>query len=226
MTAAANSSVRRSWKHGPINFVLLVGVCFSVLSILASTYLFVRGVKKFPRGVLSDYLYKQRLSHIAFHHPFVKETLARMVSKPGEASIAVVGVEWGAEVMQFANLGYKVYAFEPMTRYVSYLKGRVSAHKDWNVSVIQIAAGKGDVGNITLNYHTEGQDVTEVVRTGKVDDHIREEVAVFSLDIQGNELDVLQGSPQLLKKYGVRSLVRSAPPYFIVAEKSLYSTVY
>ncbi len=164
----------------------------------------------FPHGEIRSDLYDQNLSHIAFHSNAFKLELSSLVApSPSSASIAVVGVEWGNEVLYFAELGYHVYAFEPLSKFVNHLDGILRQNPALNVTLVPIAAiAARNAGNITLKY--DNANVSESVATGVVDDYVREELAVLSVDVQGEELEVLRGCSQLLAgpKPAVRSLVR------------------
>lgn len=165
----------------------------------------------FPRGHVHRTLYDQRLSHLAFHSGDLKPALARLVSDPATsaASVAVVGVEWGAEVVALAEIGFHVYAFEPVAKFVAHLEEVLKEKPHLNVTVLPIAAvAERNVGNVTLEYPNAG--VSESVASGIVDDFVKGELAVLSIDVQGNELEVLQGAKHLLSgvKPAVRSMVR------------------
>lgn len=157
----------------------------------------------FPRGTINPLLHEQALSHLAFHSPSLKLALAKLF--PALKSVAVVGVEWGDEVQFFARSGYHVYAFEPAKTFVSHLQEIVDRNPNWNVSIIPIAVGNSSRGQIDLKY--DNHNISERVPVGTVDEHIREALAVLSLDIQGDELHVLQGSAVTLsEQVGVHSI--------------------
>lgn len=182
---------------------------------LAAAVLFVlvpfAACDRFPRGHIHRTLYDQRLSHLAFHSGSLKPALARLVSDPPRAtasSVAVVGVEWGAEVVDLAEVGYHVYAFEPVGKFVTHLEATLKENPHLNVTLLPIAAvAERNAGNITLEYGNAG--VKEEVRTGVVDDFVEGELAVLSVDVQGSELEVLKGAKRLLggPKPAVRSMV-------------------
>lgn len=158
---------------------------------------------KFPKGRISPILHEQALSHLAFHSNPMKLALASLF--PSLKSVAIVGVEWGEEAVLFANKGYHVYAFEPARKFVKNLQTLKAAHPEWKLTVVAIAAGNTTDGSIVLQY--DNAQINETVAVGKVDDHVQEALAVFSLDIQGDELHVLQGSTKLISRdIGVASL--------------------
>ncbi|PXF43052.1 hypothetical protein BWQ96_07199 [Gracilariopsis chorda] len=159
--------------------------------------------QQFPHGFISPSLHQQALSHIAFHSNAIKLALASLF--PSLKAAAVVGVEWGQETFLFAENDFHVYAFEPANKFVDHLKRIVENNPQWNYTLVPIAAANESEGTIILEY--ENADINETVQVGKVDDHVHEPLAVFSLDIQGDELHVLQGSTKLLSKdVGVASL--------------------
>lgn len=175
------------------------------------------GVLSIPsRGYLGDTLFRQGLSHLVFHHLPVKRHLAALLA-PNDGSkpaVGVVGVEFGMEVYMFAKAGYTVHAFEPMPRYyglmaTSLRKNAVLAEqgkeRKWDVRVHNIAAGSEN-GSMKLRYLTEGSNETSEVRIRRIDDYVKQELAVLSVDIQGSEIDALRGATKLIEESGVRSL--------------------
>lgn len=165
---------------------------------------------RFPQSVISDVLYTQRLSHIAFHNNALRGVLVDLVSNNSQHQtvIVVVGVEWGTEVEYFANKGYAVYAFEPLSRFVKHLQATLKQNPQWNVTVLPVAAGSTRDAFVQVTY--PNANITEYVKAATVDDYVHDEVTVLSIDIQGNELDVLKGCTALIKREKplVRSLVR------------------
>lgn len=176
----------------PLSF-LYVLVLFSCLLLHALSV---------PHGVINSTLHEQALSHFAFHSNPVKLALASLF--PHLKTVAVVGVEWGEEVIFFAEKGYHVYAFEPATKFVSHLQKLMHANPSWNITLVPVAASNSSQGTMELCYGNEG--VKETVKLGRVDDHVHEPLAVFSLDIQGDELHILEGSTSLLSAGLVASL--------------------
>lgn len=159
-----------------------------LLSLIAAT-----ARPSFSKLHISPLLHKQALSHIAFHSNPVKLALASLFSP---STIAIVGVEWGEDLILFAENNYTVYAFEPASKFVKHLDSIISQNPHWNASLIPIAAGNKSDGTVDLRYDNEG--IVETVRVGRVDHHVHEPLGVFSLDIQGDELHVLEGSSGLL----------------------------
>lgn len=180
-----------------VRFICKVLICitYSLLLISASS--------SFPHGKINPLLHQQALSHLAFHSPSFKLALVKLF--PASNAVAVVGVEWGEEVQLFARSGYHVYAFEPAKKFVRHLQQVMDRNPDWRVSLIPIAAGNSSTGEIDIIYHNE--NLTEKASRGTTDEHVRERLAVLSLDIQGDELYVLQGSSVTLSpKRGVDSI--------------------
>lgn len=154
-----------------------------------------------PPGTIRPLLHEQALSHLAFHSAALKRALAGLL--PARA-VAVVGVEWGDDVAHLADAGYHVYAFEPAAKFVAHLRRLVARNPAWNVTVVPVAAGNATRGTVRLEYPNEG--VSETVPASTLDQHVHEELAVLSLDIQGDELHVLQGAPRTLREVGVHSV--------------------
>lgn len=169
------------------------------------------------RGYLGDALFKQGLSHIVFHEDRVKKHLAALVAPTDgtKGAVAVVGVEFGSEVEMFANEGYTVHAFEPMPMYHSLMAAKIRKNaaasadgsvQKWDVRLHHIAAGSERNGSLKLKYHTEAADEQTTVRVGRIEDYIKQELVVLSVDIQGSEIDALRGAKRLINDEGVRSL--------------------
>lgn len=150
---------------------------------------------KFARGHLSPLLYKQALSHQAFHSAPLQQALANLFAPP--KTVLIIGVEFGNDVKHFASAGYRVIAFEPMPRFLGLLRKSISKHPEWDVQLHPYAAGN-ETSSFTLKYQDLQPQPAVPVR--KVDDFVDEEVAVMSVDIQGDELGVLTGAKQLLER--------------------------
>lgn len=162
------------------------------------------------RGFIRSELFNQHLSHLAFHSGTTKLTLADLFASDAPRTVAVVGVEWGSEVSDFAERSYIVHAIEPLPNFVSHLERLIASNSHWNVHLHPYAAvAERDTGNITLSYDNAGAIAT--VRTAVLDDLVDAELDVLSVDVQGAELDVLLGAKELLAGPvpRVRSLVRN-----------------
>lgn len=129
-------------------------------------------------------------------------------------AVAVVGVEFGTEVEMFANEGYTVHAFEPMPMYHSLMAAKVRKNaaaadggvQKWDVRLHHIAAGSDRNGTLTLKYRTEAANEKSTVLVGRIEDYVKQELVVLSVDIQGSEIDALRGAKRLINEGNVRSL--------------------
>lgn len=148
----------------------------------------------FKAGHVHPLLHDQALSHFALHSFGVQKALVSLFEP---RSLAIVGVEWGTDVRQFAESGYHVYAVEPASKYVNNLNGLLEEHPTWNVTVLPFAAGNASGGSMHLTY--DNDHVSETVSVHRLEDHISEPLAVLSVDVQGDELAVLQGAERLLR---------------------------
>ena len=158
-----------------------------------------------PAAHLHPLLHAQGLSHLFFHSPRAKVWLASLFARPPRArAVAIVGLEWGAELAPLADAAFRVYAFEPAAEFLAHARALVARHPRWNVSLVAAAAGNVAHGFLDLRY--QNARAAERVPRTVLDRHVREPLAVLSLDIQGDELDVLQGATRLLTEYGVQSL--------------------
>lgn len=176
------------------------------------------GVLAVPhRGHLGDVLFKQGLSHLVFHHNRVKSRLASLVAPADgtKGAVGVVGVEYGAEVLLFANEGYTVYAFEPIPLYYNQMAGLIRVNHEmaakglrrkWDVRLHNIAAGSERNGTLALKYSTVLAKEKAEVHVGRIEDYVKQELVVLSVDIQGSEIEALRGARRLIDEVGVRSL--------------------
>lgn len=176
------------------------------------------GALSIPRpGHLSDVIFRQGLSHLVFHENHVKSHLASIVGRQDGAkgAVGVVGVEYGAEVMLFANEGYTVYAFEPMPSYYNRMAGLIRSNHEraakglqrkWDVHLHNIAAGSERNGTLALKYSTYAEKEKTEASVGRIEDYVKQELVVLSVDIQGSEIEALHGARRLIDEVGVRSL--------------------
>ena len=143
---------------------------------------------------------KQNLGHLSFHHwlrTHITEYLkgasptsdSRKVSADG--TLVVVGVEYGAEIDEYIQRGWKTRAVEPNPAYFEALSHKcVPSH----CTLTKCAAGDFDSQLVTLNY--QGTDFTSCMV--KLQDIENDHINTLSIDVQGNELSVLKGSEELL----------------------------
>lgn len=161
--------------------------------------------RSFRPGHVSPLLYVQSLSHFAFHAEVLQKTLANPYSP---SRVAIVGVEYGRDVAHFARSSYDVIAVEPLPTYVSHLRSLIRDHPDWSITLHAVAAGNpsGSSQNVTISY---GENVEKTVPLRKLDDLVKGEnrsLAVLSIDIQGDELDVLRGAKAILRNGAVQTV--------------------
>lgn len=150
-------------------------------------------VSNLPHGQIHPLLHAQSLSHFAFHSVPIQRALASFF-KP--RTIAIVGVEWGTDVIHFARSGYRVFAIEPATKFITHLQRLIKENPKWDITILPFAAAN-QTGWLSLDYDNE--DIVEKVPTARLDDYVNEDLAVLSADIQGDEYSVLQGSANLLQ---------------------------
>ncbi len=136
---------------------------------------------------------------MAFHSNLFKLRLASLVKQYNR--VAVVGVEWGSEVRALGSAGYEVHAFEPLTKFHTHTKN-IATSAGWNVHMYKVAAGATSGGTIELKY----DGFVDNAKLAKVDDFLSSKLDVLSVDIQGNEYDVLVGARNLISGGKVRSL--------------------
>lgn len=111
-------------------------------------------------------------------------------------------------MITWARLGYEVHAFEPMTSSIDYLQKRakrLNINKN-NLVIHHVAATNEAMGYMTVKYNPKNE--TERSRKARVDAELDgNTLDLLSVDVQGAEWAVLQGSMKLLQTPGkVRSL--------------------
>lgn len=190
-----NKAIIRS-RRRPVHCALIaVHVAFSVISCAWSeSTASASAPSHFAHGEINPLLHAQGLSHFAFHNAPVQTALAALFAP---RTVTIVGVEWGNDVVRFANAGYHVIAVEPVAKFIAHLNDLIKRHPHWNLTVLPFAATNQSDASLHLRYDNE--DVVETVPTTRLDDHIDERMAVLSADVQGDELAVLQGSARLLR---------------------------
>eukprot|EP00172_Hildenbrandia_rubra_P002884 Plantae.Rhodophyta-Hildenbrandia_rubra.ctg40964.p1 GENE.Plantae.Rhodophyta-Hildenbrandia_rubra.ctg40964~~Plantae.Rhodophyta-Hildenbrandia_rubra.ctg40964.p1 ORF type:complete len:290 (+),score=36.91 Plantae.Rhodophyta-Hildenbrandia_rubra.ctg40964:209-1078(+) len=118
---------------------------------------------QFPRGRIHGLVRLQGLSFFAFHSKEAHRELAEIsllgrrskdkaIGENHKATVAVVGVEHGKEVKHFVKeLGYRVYAFEPLSVYLKPLKEWISAEGlEDRVELVSAAAGEME-GSVNIS---------------------------------------------------------------------------
>lgn len=143
------------------------------------------------RGHVHNAIYEQALSHVAFHSMAFKKQLASLLV-PKQGMVVVVGVEHGAEVIALAGQGYEVHAFEAMQKYYDGILAK--SKRLPNLHPYHMAVGSESTGSISLRYQN---GPAETVKLGRLDTYISGKVNLLSIDIQGNEYDVVLGASKL-----------------------------
>lgn len=140
-------------------------------------------------------LHELRLSHFAFHSDRFKVSLANSIAttSPNAGIVVIVGVEWGNDMAALANAGHTIIAVESDESHVKLLRKRVRENPSWDVRVVHAFAGFTDMApnQVTVDTLVGDDDIF---------------VDVLSIDVQGAEWDVLQGSMQILRQGRVKSL--------------------
>lgn len=179
----------------------LPAICFIAFLSLLSAYratatdsaTSVSTAPPLPHAHIHPLLHHQSLSHLSLHSsPFQLYLASLFTSK----AIAIVGVEWGSDLRHFASSSFRVHAVEPATKFLTHLRAEISANPHWDVTLHPFAAGNISGPIIQINYGNE--NVVENVTQRRLDDMLREHLAVLTVDIQGDELYVLQGASALL----------------------------
>lgn len=152
-------------------------------------------------------LYRQGIAHEEFHLRSMKERLVGLVRYHNH--VGIVGVEGGHDVIHLAEAGYKVDAFEPMSKYITNLERWLNREHITGVNLHHCAAGNITGGYMVAQYNTEKVRDSEKVLRKRVDDILPPGTGldVLSVDIQGSEWDVIQGASRIVRGDGdIRSM--------------------
>ena len=150
-------------------------------------------------GLVNDHLSAQHIHNTAFHRG-IKALLAAMVTNEQVASkkvAVVVGVEYGADIEAFLNMGFSVVGFEadrqryPHLEHMS-VRTRGRAH-------VHLCGASDQPGKMNITYYNQVFEACLV----RIDDYVSTSVSVLSVDIQGQEGLALQGSKRLIQRHGV-----------------------
>lgn len=189
-----------------VHFLAWLLLGFTIGIFISRTQKHVKSLQPLPTQLIASHghldatLWKQSMSHVAFHENRAKQRLAKLVRKYNR--VCVVGCEYGAEVFQLAENGYEVYAFEPTSRFHGRLQSILEKRTKLNVHLYKVAASDKE-GMLELQYMN---GAPEKVRRGRIDDFVTGGLDVLSIDIQGPELDAVRGARQLMESTKVRSL--------------------
>lgn len=183
--------------------IFLQRQCYDPSSIpQAGTFLSFRQEYE-QRGHLNSLLHEQALSHGALHRPVLQHALANLTGFP--ASILVVGVEWGIDVLRFGQAGHYVIGFEPMREFYDKLNSTVNKLRlGNNIKLHNVAVGASYTSQVHVNYQGHQTSESGVHRISLDSFTQRKEqkrnFSVMTVDIQGTENEVIRGSNRLLKE--------------------------
>lgn len=119
--------------------------------------------------------------------------------KGDDVKVVVVGVEHGLEVRWFAKVkGYHVYAFEAMDKFRSRMESWILGEKELRKGQVELfgIAASSFKGEVNVSY----EGVTVQVESGRVDEYVGEYVDVVSMDVQGAERFVMEGTGKLVEE--------------------------
>lgn len=143
------------------------------------------------------------------------------------ATVIDVGANIGYNAIHAARLAGpqgRVIAFEPTPDTLSLLRCNIAASGFSNVAVEPVAAGshagtrdffvRGDISAVNSLYpNSRFAHVTSVlhVTVAPLDDLVVGRVDVVKIDVEGAELDVLEGMPRILREPGITLIVEWDP---------------
>ena len=175
---------------------------------------FRHGKKSFvlPRSVSADYIIGQVEKHGSFYE---RPLLMALATRVKQGSIAIdCGANIGNHALFFAGvMGLAVHAFEPVTRNRGLLEQTVALNAlEGLVHVLPLALSDR-VGEVKLDTPDPGNpgmfrisDHGEVARTETLDGYLHaagidaDDLALIKIDVEGHEVQVLQGAKVTLAK--------------------------
>lgn len=175
---------------------------------------FTHGKKSFvlPRPVTADYIIGQVEKRGAFYE---RPLLMALAARTKQGSIAIdCGANIGNHALFFAGvMGLTVHAFEPVARNRALLEQTVALNRLAGRVHILALALSDRVGEVTLNTPDPGNpgmfriaDHGEVARTETLDAYLLAagidagDLALIKIDVEGHEVQVLQGAMATLAK--------------------------
>jgi len=132
--------------------------------------------------------------------------------KPKARTVCDIGANIGEITWALSQFSQQVHAFEPTVNTFQLLKKNVEQNNLKNVSIYDKGVGaKHEIAHIALNGNTCGanariQDVTktkhqtEIMTIIPLDSLNLSDVDIIKIDVEGYELDVLQGAEQTILK--------------------------
>lgn len=138
-----------------------------------------------------------------FHQKGDIETLLEKITN--DSIVLDVGAHVGTMTIPFSKRAKKVYAFEPVSTNIAYLKKNLTDNNVNNVEVIEMALG-GHSGRINMvpndahnagSYKVSAGDMVEMQTL----DSFNLKPDLIKIDVEGFEPDVLEGAIQTIATY-------------------------
>ena len=153
------------------------------------------------------YVYQPLLQGQAYEEQFLEHI--RAAGRSGQ--YVDVGAHLGTHTVWFAALcpSTKVHAFEPVGRYAEVVRRNVAANGLEDKVVVHQVGLSAEPGSATnfmsfphqVGFMDEAEGVTESYAVKRLDDVVEGPVALIKLDVEGMEVDVLEGARRILSRH-------------------------
>lgn len=187
--------------------------------------------RKAPQSGVHSMFWRQGLSHMDFHSVAFVRALTRIFfphAEPGygngngrgwvrstgstgggrferRPSVAVVGVEYGAEVASYLASGFEVHLFEPLPPFVEYLERTYGSNN--NVHLYPMALGPEE-GSLKVQYQKEDPVVVPMsTLNSQLFDSVDSSLSFLSVDTQGSEEFILRGAMSALTQGKIKVIL-------------------
>jgi FkbM family methyltransferase len=207
------NSVR--WKFREHSDLVRYGVGYSIVRDFIS-YNYRKSHYKYwcelpgQLAALKGFKFSENTPSTALREIFLEEIYNVEGFKPENGQTVIdVGANYGDSSIWWAKtFGCKVVAFEPLVNVFNVLVENIKLN---NADVVahNLALGNGDdiIGRSDGNMFSSGGDVK--IRSAKLDSYSFESVDLLKIDVEGFEMDVLEGAENTIRRFKPRIIIET-----------------
>lgn len=150
---------------------------------------------------------------VALNEIFVEEIYDIDGFVPAKNEIVYdVGASYGDSAIWWSKLkGAEVFAFEPLVDIFSILEANINLN-NVNVKPFNLAIGDGEIHNSSREGEMMSKSYSNnnsVIKTTRLDDLHIDRMDILKIDVEGFELDVLNGATRCLEKIKPRIIIET-----------------